>query len=83
MAKMTKQELINKINEKEDISEDVKIELMEDITDSFEVVEDTEYKEKYEEIKRKYKERFLDSSKKEEEIKENFEEKKEIDIKEI
>lgn len=93
MAKLTKEELITKINEKE-IPEDVKIELMEDITDSFdtndeEVVTKEEFEgitSKYEELLAKYKERFLDSKEEvKEEVKEDneYEEKEVIDVKEI
>lgn len=76
MAQLTKQEMINKINEKV-TDEDVAIELIEDVSDSFidEAIE--QYKAQYEqekadleaqlanekayylELKRKYKERFL------------------------
>ena len=90
MAKLTKEELIAKINEKE-LPEDAKIELMEDITDSFGESEEMVTKEefesitnKYEELLAKYKERFLDSK---EEVKEDedkeYEEKEVIDVKEI
>lgn len=90
MAKLTKEELIAKINEKE-LPEDVKVELMEDITDSFgdseEMVTKEEFEsitDKYEELLAKYKERFLDSK---EEVKEDedkeYEEKEVIDVKEI
>ena len=81
--KMSKEELSQKINEME-IDEDKKISLLEDISDSF-IEEDTskydELNQKYEELKQNYKERFLigDTSKKEEELKEE----KIIDIKEI
>lgn len=91
MAKLTKEELIAKINEKE-LPEEFKIELMEDITDSFGESEEMVTKEefesitnKYEELLGKYKERFLDSKeevKKEDEDKE-YEEKEVIDVKEI
>lgn len=90
MAKLTKEELIAKINEKE-LPEEFKIELMEDITDSFGESEEMVTKEefesitgKYEELLAKYKERFLDSKEevKEEEDKE-YEEKEVIDVKEI
>lgn len=91
MAKLTKEELIAKINEKE-LPEEFKIELMEDITDSFGESEEMVTKEefesitnKYEELLAKYKERFLDSKeeeKKEDEDKE-YEEKEVIDVKEI
>lgn len=90
MAKLTKEELIAKINEKE-LPEEAKIELMEDITDSFlesdEMVTKEEFEgitNKYEELLAKYKERFLDSK---EEVKEDedkeYEEKEVIDVKEI
>ena len=90
MAKLTKEELIAKVNEKE-IPEEFKIELMEDITDSFgesdEMVTKEEFEgitNKYEELLAKYKERFLDSK---EEVKEDedkeYEEKEVIDVKEI
>ena len=90
MAKLTKEELIAKINEKE-LPEEFKIELMEDITDSFGDSEEMVTKEefegitnKYEELLAKYKERFLDSK---EEVKEDedkeYEEKEVIDVKEI
>lgn len=88
--KLSKEELKKKIDEK--ISdEDLKIELLEDIEDSVDIVDDTEKVEKTaydevvaerDEIKRKYKERFLSG----EEVKEDTEELKEekvIDIKEI
>lgn len=92
MAKLTKEELIAKINEKE-LPEEFKIELMEDITDSFGESEEMVTKEefesitnKYEELLAKYKERFLDSKEvkevKEDEDKE-YEEKEVIDVKEI
>lgn len=89
--KLSKEELKKKISELE-INEDIAIELLEDIEDSF--VENSDdliaYKEilkKYEDIKKKYKERFLNSES-EIEKKEFLEddglvEKKEIDIKEI
>ena len=90
MAKLTKEELIAKINEKE-LPEEFKVELMEDITDSFGESEEMVTKEefesitgKYEELLSKYKERFLDSK---EEVKEDedkeYEEKEVIDVKEI
>lgn len=90
MAKLTKEELIAKINEKE-LPEEFKVELMEDITDSFleseEMVSKEEFESitgKYEELLAKYKERFLDSK---EEVKEDedkeYEEKEVIDVKEI
>ena len=93
--KLSKEELKKKIDEK--ISDDdLKIELLEDIEDSIEVSEDeTEKVEKTaydevvaerDEIKRKYKERFLKGEDKPDEDAEDDEELKEeevIDIKEI
>lgn len=92
--KLSKDELISKINGLE-IDDNVKIELMEDVTDSMEVapeVDNTELEEiktKYEELKTKYKERFLKGDETKEEEKEEkkddeeLEEKEIIDIKEI
>lgn len=97
--KLSKEDLITKVNEKV-MDEDVKIELMEDITDSF---DDTgaennseeyenrikEMEDKYNILQTKYKERFLQGNKTDEEEKEDEEDeigvnKKEvIDIKEI
>jgi len=56
MAKLSKDEIITKINEKIVDNDDLKVELMEDITDSF-VEDKTELNEmttKYEEMKNKY-----------------------------
>lgn len=90
--KLSKDELIQKINEKV-TDEDVKIELMEDITDSFEVTSEepkedervAELEEKYKNLQEKYKERFLKGSEVAEEESEETEEKQEevVDIKEI
>ena len=91
--KLGKEELIAKINEKV-MDEDVKIELMEDITDSFEEVAEApkedervaELEEKYKILQEKYKERFLsgaevqDSEEKEDE---ELKEEEVIDVKEI
>ena len=89
MAKMSKEELISKINGLE-IDDNAKIELMEDVTDSFEVSETDnteleEVKTKYEELKTKYKERFLkgNDKKDEEEKEDEMEEKEVVDVKEI
>lgn len=92
--KLSKEELKKKIDEK--ISdEDLKIELLEDIEDSMDVSVDTEKVEKTaydevvaerDEIKRKYKERFLKAEEPEEPKEESEEELKEeevIDVKEI
>ncbi len=86
--KLSKEELKKKIDEKIE-NDDVKIELLEDIEDSFEPENNGELEEmtrKYEEIKEKYKARFLEGSEveqKEKEEKEDEEEKEVIDVKEI
>ena len=93
--KLNKEELKKKIDEK--ISdEDLKIELLEDIEDSIDVsenetekVDKTAYDEvvaERDEIKRKYKERFLKGEEVKEDTEEDDEELKEeevIDVKEI
>ena len=84
--KLSKDELISKINGYE-IDDNVKIELMEDVTDSFENSVDTsetdDLKAKYEELKQKYKDRFLKGEETEKEETDNpeMEEKEIIDIK--
>lgn len=91
MAKLTKEELIRKISEKVEDNE-LQVELMEDITDSFGEEIDTseleELKTKYDDLMEKYRSRFLDVK----EVKEELEEKTEdeemkeeevIDVKEI
>lgn len=92
--KMSKEDLVKKVNDKV-MDEDVKIELMEDITDSFEenaTNEDaqriTELEEKYKILQEKYKERFLKGEEKKEDKEkedndEELEEKEVIDVKEI
>lgn len=96
--KRSKDELIQKINEKV-MDEDVKIELMEDVADSFEVEKETdsedtqrieELEEKYKNLQEKYKQRFLKGEEKEEseesenkEDVEEYEEKEIVDVKEI
>ena len=95
--KISKEELSAKINELP-IDDEVKISLMEDIADSFEITETEdktgeleELKIKYDALKEKYKERFLkgdevlEEEKKEEDETEDEELKEEevIDIKEI
>lgn len=89
MAKMSKDELISKINGLE-IDDNVKIELMEDVTDSMEVapeVDNTEIerlKTENEELKTKYKERFLKGEDKEEKVDdEEMKEEEVVDVKEI
>lgn len=87
--KLNKEELINKINGLE-IDDTVKVELMEDVTDSFEVADNSgneELQTKYDELMTKYKERFLKTSDKkeddEEDDKEELKEEEVIDVKEI
>lgn len=94
--KLSKEELKKKIDEKIE-NEDLKIELLEDIEDSVDVTkeDDTEKVEKTaydevvaerDEIKRKYKERFLNGEEVKEDEKEDDEDLKEeeiIDVKEI
>lgn len=89
MAKLTKEELIAKVNEKLADNSELAIELMEDITDSFEEVDLSGYVEKiiYDELLQKYKDRFLNPEEIKEEIKEEEiieePEEKVIDIQEI
>lgn len=89
MAKLTKEELIAKVNEKLADNSELAIELMEDITDSFEEVDLSGYVEKiiYDELLQKYKDRFLNPEEIKEEIKEEevieAPEEKVIDIQEI
>lgn len=92
--KLSKEELKKKIDEKI-TDDDLKIELLEDIEDSVDVSDDTEKVDKTtydevvterDEIKRKYKERFLKGDDEEKDEKEDDEELKEeevIDVKEI
>lgn len=85
--KLSKDELIAKINGYE-IDDNIKIELMEDVTDSFDTSETDELKTKYEELKQKYKDRFLKGEETEKETKDKtdnpeMEEKEVIDVKEI
>ena len=100
MAKLSKEDLKAKINEF-DISDDLKIELFEDIDDSMEVADTSELdnakaelEKAYadlEDIKTKYKERFLSKEEVEEiaknedtsEVEEETEEEKVIDVKDI
>ena len=94
--KLSKEELIAKIDEKV-MDEDVKIELMEDITDSFEGEKESvdservkELEEKLRVMTEKYKERFLKGDEEKKEVAEEKEvddeelkEEEVIDIKEI
>lgn len=91
MAKLSKDELVAKINEKV-MDEDVKIELMEDVTDSIDS-ENTEnednqriveLEETVKTLREKYKQRFLQGSQKEDDEDDGgLEQKEVIDIKEI
>ena len=95
MTKLSKDEFITKINDKLGDNEDLKVELMEDITDSFNedktelnnmtsMYEDM--KSKYEDLQVKYKERFMNPSDvKDIEIKNPYSENEKtvIDIREI
>lgn len=89
MAKLTKEELIAKVNEKLADNSELAVELMEDITDSFEEVDLSGYVEKiiYDELLQKYKDRFLNPEEVKEEIKEEEiveePEEKVIDVQEI
>lgn len=89
MAKLTKEELIAKVNEKLADNSELAIELMEDITDSFEEIDLSGYVEKiiYDELLQKYKDRFLNPEEVKEEIKEEevieAPEEQVIDIQEI
>ena len=93
MAKMTLEEFKNKYNEKIVDNDDLLIELFEDVSDSFNsndeeldsLKEEIAKKEvEVEELKKKYKERFLTSTEEQEEEEEKvLEEKEVIDIKEI
>lgn len=97
MAKYSAEELSSRINELE-LDDDVKISLMEDITDSISPAESEELAAikaeiekkdaEIEELKEKYKARFLKAEEVKEEVKdevedEDLEEKEVIDIKEI
>ena len=95
MAKYSAEELSSRVNELE-LDDDVKISLMEDITDSVSPDESEELasvraelekaKADYEELKEKYKARFLKAVESEEEKEvedEDLEEKEVIDVKEL
>lgn len=98
MAKLTKEEMKQKYNETITENDDLLISLLEDIEDSMsgEVITEEEKQElnslrediskkdaEIEELKRKYKERFLSATDEEEPKVEELEEKKVIDITEI
>ena len=93
--KLSKEELKKKIDEVI-TDDDVKISLLEDIEDSVDVADETEKVEKsaydevvakYEEIKQKYKDRFLKGEEVEEDKKEDddeeLKEEEIVDVKEI
>lgn len=94
MAKYSAEELSARINDLE-LDDDVKISLMEDITDSLTPEENSELdsikaeldsvKAEYDSLKEKYKARFLSATEEVEEKPEDeeLEEKEVIDIKEI
>ena len=89
--KLSKEELKQKISDSITDNDDLVIGLLEDIEDSMEenYTQDNseleDLKEKYDELKRKYKERFLNGKEKdpEDEKDEGLEEKEVIDVKEI
>lgn len=61
--KLTLEEFKEKVNDY-DIDEDIKVTLLEDLSDSFSDLEsgdNIKYKEKYIEMRERYKRRFLDS----------------------
>lgn len=93
--KLSKEELKKKIDEVV-TDDDVKISLLEDIEDSVDIADETEKVEKsaydevvakYEEIKQKYKDRFLKGEEVEEDKKEDddeeLKEEEIVDVKEI
>ena len=90
MAKLSKEDLLTRVNES-GMTDDEKISFMEDITDSFIEPDTTELdkvKADYEDLKEKYKARFLSSEevkdiKEEKEQPKEMEEKEVIDIKDI
>lgn len=61
MAVLTKEELIAKVNDKLADNNELAVELMEDITDSFKDIDLSAYVEKvvYDELLQKYKDRFM------------------------
>ena len=90
MAKLTKEELIAKINERLADNSELAVELMEDVTDSMEDAPVTnEYEAKYNELLERYKQRFISPEKAEEELKGEeevdapAEEEKVIDVEDI
>lgn len=93
MSKLSKEDLLKKVSEKVEDS-DIQLELIEDISDSFEVDSDSVSKEefdnltsKYNDLTEKYKSRFLDVKEEKKETKENNidepEVKNYVDVKDI
>lgn len=83
--KLNKEELKSKISEKV-LDNDLAIELLEDVEDSFETEDSSradELQARLDDLQKKYKERFLKGNEKEEEKSDEVEEKEIIDIKEI
>ena len=82
--KLSKEELKQKINDLA-VDDDVKITLLEDVEDSFETEDNSEelttLQTKYEELKEKYKSRFLNG--KEEDKKEDDKKDEELEEQEI
>ena len=72
MAKLTKEELIAKVNDKLADNQELAVELMEDITDSIDsdISELEEMKKKYDELLQRYKDRFMSPEEVKEENKE-------------
>ena len=70
MAKLTKEEFIAKINDKLGENPELAVELMEDVTDSFENVDLSGYVEKvvYDELVQKYKDRFMNPEEMKDEV---------------
>ena len=92
MAKLSKDEFIAKFNDKLGDNEELKIELMEDITDSLEdnksEVEDLTKKleeaiAKYDELLARYKERFMNPEEVKEVVEDSIEEEKEEEVVDI
>lgn len=83
MAKLTKEELISKVAEKV-ADKELQIELMEDITDSFEDgnVALAELQTKFDELQEKYRQRFLNVEEVKEEIVEEVKEEPTDEIQE-
>lgn len=96
MSKLSKEDLLKKVSEKVEDS-DIQLELIEDISDSFEVDSDSVSKEeydnlnsKYNDLTEKYKSRFLDVKEEKKETKETKEDitdepevKNYVDVKDI